>query len=155
MAGFKVTGLGDASATGEAVHFGQMLTLLRSLGFRRSGSISMFIGDLPLGNNVNIPSGNITGDAGFGAISAVHRVTLNANYFEIRIVHNFNTNLIRLFSEIYSVGNTGLSNFNDNGFNQWITNFSNLSANEIVFWLCYEANASDPSVQNNGYFIKL
>jgi hypothetical protein len=46
----KITGLADASATGEAVHYGQLVAAMRALGFRRSGSISIYIGDFPLGN---------------------------------------------------------------------------------------------------------
>jgi hypothetical protein len=64
----KITGLADASATGEAVHYGQLLAAMRALGFRRSGSISIFIGDFPLANNISIPAGNIASDAGFGTI---------------------------------------------------------------------------------------
>jgi len=106
----------------------------------------MYIGDLPLSNNANIPGASITGDAGFGTISAVHRVTSSsANYFEIRIVHNWNTNNIRLFSELYSINTTltQLTFQNDNGTGQFITNFSNLSTNEILFWLVYEPSLTD------------
>ncbi len=55
---------------------------MRSLGFRRTGSISLFVGDLPLSNGFSIPGSNISGDNGFSNISATHRTTTaSANYF--------------------------------------------------------------------------
>jgi len=44
----KITGLSDANSSGEAVTFNQLFSLMRSLGFRRTGSVSIYIGDFPL-----------------------------------------------------------------------------------------------------------
>ena len=68
----KITGLADASATGDAVHYGQLLTLMRAFGFRRSHVLSIFIGDLPLANNVTIASANIVADSALSVSAAVH-----------------------------------------------------------------------------------
>ncbi len=66
----KLTGLANATATGDAVHFGQLYSLMYSLGFRRTYSMSFWVGDMPEGSSV--PSGDINDSQGIGVTGVVY-----------------------------------------------------------------------------------
>ena len=94
----KITGLADGSSTGDAIHYGQLLTLMRAFGFRRSHVLSVYMGDLPLANNVAIASGNIVADSALSVNSVTHFVSgTSANYLRVNLNHGYGTDKIRVF----------------------------------------------------------
>jgi hypothetical protein len=91
----KITGLANATTSGDAVHYGQFLSLMRSFGIRRSNCFSFYAGDLPLGNNVTI--NNVSGDTSLNITGVVHFTASAANYFRCTVIHNYGHDGIKIF----------------------------------------------------------
>lgn len=125
MSGFKLTGLANATAAGEAIEYSQLLSLMRGLGFRRSNAMSIYAGDLPLGNNFTMPAGSIVADSQLTFVSSTHFVSgASANYFRTYVNHGYGHDKVRVFVQPYSTrSDTSKYTYdNDNGMPVWICN---------------------------------